>query len=423
MTSTSLRATDRPERPARASAGRITLLVFVIVAAVTIFPISAALPAAAYGVPVAITLLLAMVQAGAMVLVLIRPVLASALAVIGVLAFALVTPPGGPWPVMVTSMLAMTAVIMLASRAQWPVGLCAGVVAVLGSEAIALWGPVARQTGAAIADLIVFASLCAVALLLGLLWGKWAAARAQLARERAATAAELARREAVEERTRLARELHDVVAHGMSAIQVQASSARYRLPALSAEAVDEFDSIAALARQSMSEMRSLLAVLRSEETEGESVPQPTVAQVPQLVAAAERSGSRIELDDRLSSAQAAAFDPVLSLTIYRIVQESLSNVARHATGADTLITLEQRDGAVNLEVRNAAALTTTAPRMVPDAGGHGIRGMRERVALHHGTLEAVPTVDGGFVVRAVIPLAQAVSKRDSDLDSDQKDTA
>jgi signal transduction histidine kinase len=229
--------------------------------------------------------------------------------------------------------------------------------------------------------------------------------RAQLVREREVSAAELARRQAAEERTQLARELHDVVAHGMSAIQVQASSARYRISSLPTEAVAEFDGIAALARASMSEMRALLAVLRNDGTESESAPQPTAGDIPQLVDWAARTGSRVELDDRL---QGAELDPVLSLTVYRIVQESLSNVARHATGADTLITLERRGDTVHVEVRNAAAASEPqGSGGIADAGGHGIRGMRERVSLHGGTLEAWHTDDGGFVVRAAIPVPRS----------------
>ncbi|HVX07824.1 sensor histidine kinase, partial [Humibacter sp.] len=224
-------------------------------------------------------------------------------------------------------------------------------------------------------------------------------------RERAVSAEQLARREEAEERTRLARELHDVVAHGMSAIQVQASSARYRLESLTPEAVDEFEEIAALARASMSEMRALLAVLRNEGAEAEGAPQPTAADIPQLVESARRSGSRVELDDGLSESDVAGLDPVLSLTVYRIVQESLSNVARHATAADTLVRLERGGDQLLVEVRNAPPARAPSSGVAPEEGGHGIRGMRERVDLHHGTLEAMPTREGGFVVRAALPLA------------------
>ncbi|GAB3804759.1 hypothetical protein GCM10028798_25620 [Humibacter antri] len=391
----------------RLSVGRIALWAVVISGAVAVLSISAPLSAAAFGVPVAIALVLGLAQAAAMVFALTMPLVAATLSVASVLTFALVTPPGGPWPVMVTSIVAHSCVVLLISRSRWLTGLAALVAAGLGTTVIALARQVpAGSVGATTADLVVFVSVAGVAWLIGLLLGKWSTVRRQLAREQAVSAAELARRQAAEERARLARELHDVVAHGMSAIQVQASSARYRIASLPADAAEEFDGIAALARTSMSEMRALLAVLRSDGAEAESVPQPTAADVPQLVESAGRTGSRIQLDAPLLRGSTADLDPVLSLTIYRIVQESLSNVTRHATGADVMITLERLRDTVHVEVRNGAGAEARGSDVVADAGGHGIRGMRERVALHGGTLEAVPTDDGGFVVRAFLSVSR-----------------
>ncbi|MHA7987272.1 sensor histidine kinase [Rathayibacter sp. CAU 1779] len=389
----------------RLDLGRIGLWTIVILGAVAILAVGSALPAAAFGVPVVFALILAAGLACAMVLSLVRPALAAVLVVVAVLGFALVTSPSGPWPIMVPSIIALAVVVLLVSRTRWLVGLIAFLVTGLGGMVIAIASPMTTDVrGAATADLIVFASIAVGAWLIGLLIGKWSAVRAQLLRERAVSAAELVRREAVEQRTELARELHDVVAHGMSAIQVQASSARYRIPGLSETAVAEFDEIAGLARSSMREMRALLAVLRSEDATGKGVPQPTADDVPGLVAAAVRSGSRIELDDRLTDVERAALDPVVSLTLYRVVQESLSNVARHATGADTLVTIELGDVGLFVQVRNGPAADGGGDAPAADAGGNGIRGMRERVTLLGGTLEAHPTDDSGFVVRAAIPL-------------------
>ncbi|MGA0568922.1 sensor histidine kinase [Rathayibacter sp. KR2-224] len=385
----------------------IVLWTLVVLGAAAVLTVSSSLSSSAFGVPVAIALLLAGIQAAAMVLGLLNPPIAAALSVLGVFGFALVTPPGGPWPVMVTSMIAHVTVVLLVTRTQWLTGLTAVLVGVLGATIIAFTSPVPEPVqGAATADLIVFASVSAIAWLVGLLVGRWNAARAQLRRERAVSAAELARRQEAEERTRLARELHDVVAHGMSAIQVQASSAKYRLPSLPVDVVEEFDSIASLARESMGEMRALLRVLRNEDAPGEVVPQPTASDVPQLIRSASRAGSRVELSNGLSQEVVFALDPVVSLTVYRVVQEALSNVARHATGADTLVTLEHTGRNLNVEVRNSAPAVRAAAAGATDAGGQGIRGMRERVELHGGTLQALPTDDGGFVVRAAIPLRQ-----------------
>jgi signal transduction histidine kinase len=395
-----------PTGAGRTAPGRIVLWTIVVIGAVAVFTVSSSLSASAFGVPVVIALLLAGVQAAAMVLSLVNPPIAAVLSVLGVLGFALVTPPGSPWPVMVTSIIAQASVVLLVTGRQWVTGLAAVLAAALGAAVVAFVSPIPQAAqGGATADLIVFASVTAVSWLIGLLLGRWSTVRAQLVRERAVSAEQLARREAAEERTRLARELHDVVAHGMSAIQVQASSARYRLQGLPPEAVDEFEEIAALARASMGEMRALLAVLRNEGAEAEGAPQPTVADIPQLVESARRSGSRVEFDNGLSEADVAGLDPVLSLTVYRIVQESLSNVARHATAADTLVRLERAGDQLRIEVRNAPPERGPSPGIAAEEGGHGIRGMRERVDLHHGTLEAMPTREGGFVVRVVLPLA------------------
>jgi signal transduction histidine kinase len=395
-----------PTGAGRTAPGRIVLWTIVVIGAVAVFTVSSSLSASAFGVPVVIALLLAGVQAAAMVLSLVNPPIAAVLSVLGVLGFALVTPPGSPWPVMVTSIIAQASVVLLVTGRQWVTGLAAVLAAALGAAVVAFVSPIPQAAqGGATADLIVFASVTAVSWLIGLLLGRWSTVRAQLVRERAVSAEQLARREAAEERTRLARELHDVVAHGMSAIQAQASSARYRLQGLPPEAVDEFEEIAALARASMGEMRALLAVLRNEGAEAEGAPQPTVADIPQLVESARRSGSRVEFDNGLSEADVAGLDPVLSLTVYRIVQESLSNVARHATAADTLVRVERAGDQLRIEVRNAPPARALSSGVAPEEGGHGIRGMRERVDLHHGTLEAMPTREGGFVVRVALPLA------------------
>ena len=399
--------------PRRIDAARVALWAIVLGAAIVTVAVQAGLGSTYYGIPVVIALLLALVQGAALVASPLQPLVAAVLSAVGVLSFALLSSPHQPWPVAVMSTIAHSIVIFLvAFRTGWWIALAAFVVTAGGAFIVALEAGHA-EVGAVTADLIVFTAVSGSSLVLGGVLNQWAAVRAQLVRERAISAAELARREAAEERTRLARELHDVVAHGMSAIQVQASSARYRMPSLSDEAAAEFDDIAALARTSMAEMRTLLAVLRSDGSTAEAVPQPGVADVPQLVALATRAGARVTLDDGIAHPVAAALDPVTSLTIYRVVQESLSNVARHATGADTLVTLRAGDGAVSVEVRNAgrdeqsdatAERAVDAHAGVPEAGaGHGIRGMSERVGLHGGTLEAGRTHDGGFAVRATIP--------------------
>jgi signal transduction histidine kinase len=406
--STTVTAATAPQR-----LDRMLVLMWGIggTAAVVILALSSALGATLYQVPVLLALGLGLVQAAAILLAIVIPRVATALSVVAVIAFALASTPDGvsPWPVAVTSIVAQALVILIATvRSSWRTGVAgwaagAGGAFVVGITALRAPG----SAGAVTADLIVFTVITGVVLLAALLLTQWQAVRRQLAREQQVSASELARREIAEERTRIARELHDVVAHGMSAIQVQASSARYRIPSLSEEAAGEFDDLAATARSAMGEMRRLLGVLRSEDTVVETAPQPGVGDVEALVERASRAGSQVRLENRVAPADSAALDPALSLTVYRIVQESLSNVARHATGAPTLVLLDARDGEIDLEVRNEAPAGRPASAPAPDSGGHGIRGMRERAALLDGSLEAARTDDGGFAVRASFPIAAA----------------
>jgi signal transduction histidine kinase len=377
-------------------------------ASVAVLALGAALGSALYAIPVVLALLFAIAQAAAIPLAIVYPRSAMAVSVAALLAFAIAATAdsGSPWPIAVTSMVAQSCVILIATvRSDWRTGLIGWAAGAAGGVIVGLSAlGSADRSGMAVADLIVFTSITGAVYLGALLVSQWQAVRRQLQREQQVSASELARREIAEERTRIARELHDVVAHGMSAIQVQAASARYRIPSLSEEAAEEFDDLAATARGAMGEMRRLLGVLRSEDTVVETAPQPGLAEVAGLVERAARSGSSVSLDDRIGPADAAAVDSTLSLTVYRVVQESLSNVARHATGADTLVLLTCTDGTVTVEVRNAASNGRPASAPAPDSGGHGIRGMEERAALLGGTLEAGRTDDGGFAVRAAFPL-------------------
>jgi signal transduction histidine kinase len=221
---------------------------------------------------------------------------------------------------------------------------------------------------------------------------------------------EKARRTVLEERTRIAREMHDVVAHHMSMIAVQAETAPFRLGELPEPARAEFVAIAGSAREALTDMRRLLGVLRSETDSAPTAPQPGLADVPELVAAARRVGVEVTYRD---SAQASASDGPVGLAAYRIVQEALANAARHAPGAPVDVTVTDDGGAVQVRVVSAAAVNGADPAAVGGAdpaggvagAGLGLAGMRERAALLGGTLDAGPTDDGGFAVAATLPHA------------------
>ena len=213
--------------------------------------------------------------------------------------------------------------------------------------------------------------------------------------------AERARRAVLEERARIARELHDVVAHHMSLIAVRAETAPYRLTGLPESARDEFSSLSEVAREALTEMRRLLGVLRHDQPAA-LAPQPQLTDLPALVDAARRSGVPVELSLPPALGQVPAG---VGVCAYRIVQESLSNASQHAPGAPVTVSVTHDSGAILLRVANGPA-GHSAPSGNEPRPGHGLTGMHERVALLGGSLSAAPAPGGGFVVSAVLPLGE-----------------
>jgi signal transduction histidine kinase len=222
-----------------------------------------------------------------------------------------------------------------------------------------------------------------------------------LAAQTQRTEAERAQRAVLEERTRIARELHDVVAHHMSLIAVRAETAPYRLPGLSETARAEFGALSEVAREALAEMRRLLGVLRHDQPAA-LAPQPQLADLPALIDAARQAGVSVELS---APPALGRVPPGVGVCAYRIVQESLSNASQHAPGAAVIVSVGQEAGAVLLRVANGPS--GTADSSGDEHGpGHGLTGMRERVALLGGSLSAGPAPGGGFVVSAVLPVGE-----------------
>ncbi len=211
----------------------------------------------------------------------------------------------------------------------------------------------------------------------------------------AAEAEQRTRAAAAEERTRVAREMHDVVAHGITGMIVQADGARYAAQQDPAVAVRTLETVAATGREALTEMRRLLGLLRG--TSGpELVPQPGLADLPRLLDADVQAGRvRASLPDPGPTAPDG-----VALTVFRVVQESLTNVRKHA-GPDVVASVSLvEDGAdlvVTVEDDGRGAASPSSP------GGLGLVGMRERVAVHGGTLDVGPAPGGGWRVRARIP--------------------
>jgi signal transduction histidine kinase len=212
-----------------------------------------------------------------------------------------------------------------------------------------------------------------------------------------AAGGERARTAVSEERARIARELHDVVAHSVSIIALQAGAAEALVERDPASAREHIGTVRRTAHEALREMRRLLDVLR--EDEATLAPQPELREIGDLVADSRSAGLPVELDENGELRDVPAG---ISLAAYRIVQEALTNVRKHAGPVPTKVVVQNAGGQLRLEVANAAG-----EALVRDGvGGHGLIGMRERVRLYGGTLDAGPGPDGGFVVRATLPLEE-----------------
>ncbi len=255
---------------------------------------------------------------------------------------------------------------------------------------------------------VLLTLLSGVALLLAAALRERYEAQRRLTEQETISEAERGRRTLLEERARIARELHDVVAHHMSVITVQADTAAYRLDGLPPDVREEFTSIAATARESLGEMRRLLGVLRDEEARGELAPQPGLTRIGQLVEAMVRAGTPVEF-----TPCDAAVPEAVGLSAYRIVQEALANVVRHAPGAPTRVSVSSVSESVAEDGAWLTVLVVNGPPPEPPAApleeggtGHGLVGMRERVRLADGTLDTGPLPDGGFRVAARLPFTE-----------------
>ncbi|WP_328475077.1 histidine kinase [Actinoplanes sp. NBC_00393] len=251
--------------------------------------------------------------------------------------------------------------------------------------------------------MIVYPVLATLVLGAVLMTRRWREVRRELAQAQRDVAVEQSQRAVAEERTRIARELHDVVAHNMSVIHMQATSASYRLTNLDPEARAEFAQIAAGTRSTLREMRQLLAVLRDENADAELTPVPDLGRLTELVESAGRAGVPVEVREA-ASVRAIVLPERVAVAAYRIIQESLSNVIRHAPGARTLIDLDVVDSDLVLSVVNDAAQRPAQPVEAPGQAGHGLSGMRERARLAGGSLEAGGRDEGGYRVVARLPI-------------------
>jgi signal transduction histidine kinase len=228
------------------------------------------------------------------------------------------------------------------------------------------------------------------------------AEQAEAAEERAAHAErerEAAARVAVaEERARIARELHDIVAHAVSVMVLQVGAVRHKLPDAQAEDRDALRGVERAGRTALAEMRRLLAAMRREGDEAELLPQPGLDGLDSLLDEIGRAGLPVELH--------VDGDPFplprgVDLSAYRIVQEGLTNALKHAHASDADVTVRYRPDGLEIEVRDNGDGSATN-----DGLGHGLVGVRERVKIYGGRMTAGTATDGGFVLRTRLPLSE-----------------
>ncbi len=201
------------------------------------------------------------------------------------------------------------------------------------------------------------------------------------------------------ERGRIARELHDVVAHNVSMMVVQAGAAARVLHGEQPDVRNALEVIAATGRETVDEMRTLLGVLRSDDGPAALKPQPGLADLEHLVSGVREAGLPVTL--RIEGVR-RPLPPALDLSAFRIVQEALTNTLRHAGPARAQVTVRYEDGLVTLEIAD----TGCGPHGARGTG-HGLVGMRERAAMFGGELEAATADGGGFAVRARLPLPES----------------
>jgi signal transduction histidine kinase len=208
---------------------------------------------------------------------------------------------------------------------------------------------------------------------------------------------------AAAERARIARELHDVVAHNVSVMIALADGASYAVDEDTARAKSAMRTASRTGRQALGELRRLLGVLRDSDGDAQFAPQPGLAQLDELLQDVRSAGVPVSYE--VSGRPSAPLPPGLELAVFRIVQEALTNTLKHAgPGAEAQVRMHHGPDMLEVEVLD----TGKARPHVPADGSAGLRGMRERAAIYDGELDAGPAPDGGWRVHLVLPLERAM---------------
>lgn len=351
-----------------------------------------------------VTLLLGLVLSAAMVTALFRPVLAWWTATLTLVVGALAAGPPFPWGFFAVVPLAEVLFLMglrVRPRAAAE-ALALSVLGVLASTGFQFGSHPDYGFGGVVFATDIGRALLLLAVATG--WGVLRRARrvtgSRLLAQKNLAADERARRTVLEERGRIARELHDVVAHHLSVISIQAQVAPHLAENPSAALTENLTGIRQNALDALVELRRVLGVLRLEDSrsaEAQQVPQPTLAELDELIANVRAAGVAVTIE---TVGVRRPLSPGVELSAFRLVQEALSNAMRHAPGAAVRVVTTYEPAGVTMRISNAAPARPAPPS---PGSGHGLLGMRERTTMLGGTLTAGPTADGGYAVTATLP--------------------
>ncbi|MFH0520588.1 sensor histidine kinase [Streptomyces sp. M41] len=323
------------------------------------------------------------------------------------------------WPWATPEVIAHTGVLLLLAL-RVPARRAVAALAVSGLATFALQGQFGgtKYAGTGAAAVAIFA----MAVIVGTALRGRKEARTQLVQQETLTAEERAHRTLLEERSRIARELHDVVAHHMSVISIQAQVAPHLVEHPSHELKENLEGIRQNALEALTELRRVLGVLRSEHPDAPHphdpsgtgpgtgfgtasaphAPQPTLDRLEALVENTRAAGLTVTVE---ITGRRRPLQPGVELSAYRIVQEALSNILRHAPGAVARVAVAYDYDGLTMRITNSRPERAAPPSQ---GAGHGLLGMRERATMLGGAVSAHPTKDGGYVVSAFLPAHQRI---------------
>lgn len=390
--------------------------VAVIFGAIVMLAVESSIAVGVHEAPVALAFIVSVFHAGSMPLSMLRPLFGAIVSVIACGLLPLLGPflTGAPWPWMVPMMITQILIILIVGlRAHWGVALAALLASIAisaGAAAIVHLQNPASKPDASIVNIVVFSCIAGGFYVAAVIVQQWHLIRSQLLQEQENTAEEHSKRVVIEEKSRIARELHDIVAHSMSIINIQASSAPFRHPNIDADVEKEFEDISVSARHALTEMRGLLGVLRNDDSGQELAPQPKFSEIEGLVKKAQQAGVHVTMQRSGGPLDHSLRDST-GLAGYRIVQEALSNAIRHASESHIHIKVDSGGTAVWISVVNTAGKGPSEAAKHDHHRQQGLIGMRERAASVGGEIRTGWTHDGGFEVEAVLPLSVADSEK------------